>query len=130
MKLLNKNAKRFYPEQGGFEPPVPYGTTVFKTASFNHSDTAPMRQPVKGCFSKNVTRAGAGKPITVCAAQILLRIIFSTEQGGFGVPVANVLFAPSTPAFAFPGASCTGFIGYKAIALEYLQKRSVSNPPL
>ena len=28
-------------EQGGFEPPVPCGTTVFKTASFNHSDTAP-----------------------------------------------------------------------------------------
>ena len=30
-------------EQGGFEPPVPCGTTVFKTASFNHSDTAPVR---------------------------------------------------------------------------------------
>ena len=32
-------------EQGGFEPPVPYGTTVFKTASFNHSDTAPCKRP-------------------------------------------------------------------------------------
>ena len=31
-----------HPEQGGFEPPVPCGTTVFKTASLNHSDTAPM----------------------------------------------------------------------------------------
>ena len=28
-----------------------------------------------------------------------------TEQGGFGVPVADILFAPSTPACAFPGAS-------------------------
>ena len=28
-------------EQVGFEPTVPCGTTVFKTASFNHSDTAP-----------------------------------------------------------------------------------------
>ena len=30
-------------EQGGFEPPVPFGTTVFKTASLNRrrSDTAP-----------------------------------------------------------------------------------------
>ena len=41
-------------EQGGFEPPVPYGTTVFKTASFNHSDTAPI----------NITRAGPGKLLT------------------------------------------------------------------
>ncbi len=30
-------------EQGGFEPPVPFGTTVFKTASLNRSDTAPTR---------------------------------------------------------------------------------------
>jgi len=29
-----------------------------------------------------------------------------SEQGGFGVPVANVLFAPCTPACALPGASC------------------------
>jgi len=26
-------------------------------------------------------------------------------SGGFGVPVANILFAPSTPACAFPGTS-------------------------
>jgi hypothetical protein len=40
--LLNKKrVSVFYTEQGGFEPPVPCGTTVFKTASFNHSDTAP-----------------------------------------------------------------------------------------
>ena len=31
-------------EQGGFEPPVPRGTTVFKTAALNHSATAPNRK--------------------------------------------------------------------------------------
>jgi len=29
-------------------------------------------------------------------------------EGGFGVPVADILSAPSTPACAFPGASCAG----------------------
>ncbi len=29
------------PEQEGFEPPVPFGTTVFKTVALNHSATAP-----------------------------------------------------------------------------------------
>ena len=28
-------------EQEGFEPPVPFGTTVFKTVALNHSATAP-----------------------------------------------------------------------------------------
>ena len=28
-------------EGEGFEPPVPCGTPVFKTGSFNHSDTPP-----------------------------------------------------------------------------------------
>jgi hypothetical protein len=26
-------------EEEGFEPPVPHGTTVFKTAAFDHSAT-------------------------------------------------------------------------------------------
>ncbi len=29
------------PEQEGFEPPVPFGTTVFKTVAFSRSATAP-----------------------------------------------------------------------------------------
>ena len=29
------------PEKVGFEPTEPLGSTVFKTASFNHSDTSP-----------------------------------------------------------------------------------------
>jgi hypothetical protein len=28
-------------EREGFEPPVPYGTTVFKTAAFDHSAISP-----------------------------------------------------------------------------------------
>ena len=28
-------------EEEGFEPPVPYGTAVFKTAALNHSATPP-----------------------------------------------------------------------------------------
>ena len=30
-------------EQEGFEPPVPFGTVVFKTTALNHSATAPGR---------------------------------------------------------------------------------------
>jgi hypothetical protein len=29
----------FYAEEEGFEPPVPHGTTVFKTAAIDHSAT-------------------------------------------------------------------------------------------
>ena len=32
------------PEREGFEPPEPCGSTVFKTASFDHSDTSPRRR--------------------------------------------------------------------------------------
>ena len=28
-------------ERVGFEPTVPFGTAVFKTATINHSDTSP-----------------------------------------------------------------------------------------
>lgn len=34
-------------ERVGFEPTVPCGTTVFKTAAFDHSATSPQ---VKECF--------------------------------------------------------------------------------
>ena len=33
-------------EQEGFEPPVPIGTAVFKTAALSHSATAPNRYAV------------------------------------------------------------------------------------
>src|SRR4030042_107647 len=34
-----------FPEREGFEPPEPCGSTVFKTASFDHSDTSPVVHP-------------------------------------------------------------------------------------
>ena len=53
-------------------------------------------------------------------------------KGGFGVPVADVLSAPSTPAYLrfcsrAPGASCAALV-VKAYALALLQERFVSNP--
>ena len=36
-----KEHAAYFTEQGGFEPPVPRSTTVFKTAALNHSATAP-----------------------------------------------------------------------------------------
>ena len=49
-------------------------------------------------------------------------------SGGFGVPVANILFAPYTPACAFPGTSMYRHFFSKAFALEFIQECSVSNP--
>ena len=48
---------------------------------------------------------------------------------GFGVTVANVLFASFTPACAFPARPCAAYF-VKANALSFLQSRSVSNPSL
>ena len=31
-------------EKEGFEPPVPRGTTVFKTAAFDHSAISPLQK--------------------------------------------------------------------------------------
>ena len=36
---LNKQTQASIAEEEGFEPPVPRGTTVFKTAAFDHSAT-------------------------------------------------------------------------------------------
>ena len=38
---IKERAAFYFTEQGGFEPPVPRSTTVFKTAALNHSATAP-----------------------------------------------------------------------------------------
>ena len=40
-------------EREGFEPPIPFGTTVFKTAAIDHSATPPMRL---------IVRAGSPRP--------------------------------------------------------------------
>ncbi|HCC36140.1 MAG TPA: hypothetical protein DEQ14_00175, partial [Treponema sp.] len=52
-----------------------------------------------------------------------------SEQGGFGVLVANILFAPVTPPPRFPARPAPALL-VKAYALSFLQKRSVSNPPI
>ena len=39
-------------EEEGFEPPVPCGTTVFKTAAFDHSAIPPGAKLVKKCKVK------------------------------------------------------------------------------
>ena len=45
MIIINTSIIKFkMAESEGFEPPEPFGSTVFKTAAFNHSATPP-RQP-------------------------------------------------------------------------------------
>ena len=40
----------FVAEREGFEPPVPRGTTVFKTAAFDHSAISPERDKSRTFF--------------------------------------------------------------------------------
>ncbi len=39
VNLMFTRVFNFYAEEEGFEPPVPHGTTVFKTAAIDHSAT-------------------------------------------------------------------------------------------
>ena len=48
----------FIAERQGFEPRVPRGTTVFKTAAIDHSATSPNFFVKCFCFSKAVQRYG------------------------------------------------------------------------
>ncbi|MDR1839640.1 MAG: hypothetical protein LBQ93_08695, partial [Treponema sp.] len=57
-------------------------------------------------------------------------MLLSTEREGFGVPVANVLFALSTPAYALPGASCAGLFTGKAFALCFYRSAPFRIPQL
>ena len=41
---------KYFAERQGFEPRVPRGTTVFKTAAIDHSATSP-KLPYQKCFS-------------------------------------------------------------------------------
>ena len=57
-------------EEEGFEPPVPCGTTVFKTAAFDHSAIPPGAKLVKKCNQKTKKKKilalfGAGEVLTV-----------------------------------------------------------------
>jgi hypothetical protein len=40
-KRLQISSADVFAEEEGFEPPVPFSTTVFKTAPLNHSGTPP-----------------------------------------------------------------------------------------
>ncbi len=42
----------FLAESEGFEPPVPRGTTVFKTAAFDHSANSPWSATHQICGAK------------------------------------------------------------------------------
>ncbi len=42
--------KQPFAESEGFEPPVPLGTTVFKTAAFDHSANSPERDKSRIIF--------------------------------------------------------------------------------
>src|SRR3989338_6578715 len=48
-KNLNQNSPPCFTfklaEREGFEPPVPFGTTVFKTAAIDHSAISPPKYP-------------------------------------------------------------------------------------
>ena len=45
----------FVAEREGFEPPVPRGTTVFKTAAFDHSAISPERDKSRTFFHSSKT---------------------------------------------------------------------------
>ena len=67
-------------EKEGFEPPVPRGTTVFKTAAFDHSAISPERdksriifQTAKG-FSNKKYIIDKKKSTNGCFIKTFLRI--------------------------------------------------------
>ena len=63
----------------------------------------------------------------------LVKVLYAvnnlSEREGYGVPLANLLFARSTPASAFPAHPCAEY-SIKANALAFFPERSVSNPSL
>ena len=56
--MENLPSHRLGTEQEGFEPPVPFGTVVFKTTALNRSATAPDVQPPRpGALSGRIKSA-------------------------------------------------------------------------
>ena len=51
-KKSNPQGLHFFAEREGFEPPVPLGTTVFKTVVIDHSTISPVLE----LFKKRVQR--------------------------------------------------------------------------
>ncbi len=54
MSLIDNGVNKA--EEEGFEPPVPCGTTVFKTATFSHSVTPPAKTPFSPVISAENTQ--------------------------------------------------------------------------
>ena len=69
----------FVAEGVGFEPTVPFGTTVFKTASLNHSDIPPFfdLQDYQYNIEKNDSQKVSGKDRAKAKRPVLRRVSLS-----------------------------------------------------
>ena len=56
-------------EEEGFEPPVPYGTTVFKTVALNHSATPPKNRIITPAPKKQINRDAKPGPYILVVAR-------------------------------------------------------------
>ena len=87
-------------EREGFEPPEPCGSTVFKTASFDHSDTSPRRAlPVL----HNMTTATGCQSIILSQSQLNHGLLRAVPAGW--VPAATVGAGPQPWSLPRPNAS-------------------------
>ncbi len=63
-------------ERKGFEPPVPCGTAVFKTAAFDHSATSPAgKNTDASAFGQKMFATADGIP------QLPLRLEWGNDEG-------------------------------------------------
>ena len=85
----------FFAERGGFEPPVPLGTAVFKTAVIDHSTISPdgisKRKAKNEVFARRFCDHLSAKVIHTCEICKLLRtfcgffVLKRIEEREFGV---------------------------------------------
>jgi hypothetical protein len=65
--VVNGRAARAYlAEREGFEPPEPFGSTVFKTAAFDRSATSPA-----SAFSRAMPHDASGAACRPCHHRVL-----------------------------------------------------------
>ena len=75
-------------EKEGFEPPVPRGTTVFKTAAFDHSAISPERDKSRIIFQ--TAKAFLYKKLNNCLKIKVRRFVFSKLISEFSVSKIKV----------------------------------------
>jgi hypothetical protein len=63
-------------EREGFEPPDPFGSTVFKTAAFDHSATSPAR-----AFSRRLKLHASAKAMPACLQTVPRRLTIASLFG-------------------------------------------------